>query len=314
MFIFTHGDGDGVCAGAIALAAHPGTHVFFTHPAGFLEDLKDVEDDLIVCDIALDSRHAPKIMEKLENLAAAGHKILYFDHHPLPIDPDNFPGRLIHDLDRSATELVFQFFDGTGLADFLIERLAIIGAIADYFDQTPLIQALLQKWEKRSIFLETGIIVQGLYAYRWNYEAKRTLVTNLSKGQVPSGMATLVASAIEQTKEEERAMKRISAEYRTRGAIAWIYDPGASKSKAAHWVMGFANTPIGIAIEFRKDFADLTIRGRGLVNLTDFIPEIAERLDGYGGGHPNACGLRVPKEDIKAALKLINLEVEKRTR
>lgn len=40
--IFTHGDG--ICAGAIALAANPDAHVFFTHPFGLIEDLNVAED------------------------------------------------------------------------------------------------------------------------------------------------------------------------------------------------------------------------------------------------------------------------------
>ena len=38
-WIFTHGDVDGLCAGAIALAAYPDANVFFTHPYGLEGDL-----------------------------------------------------------------------------------------------------------------------------------------------------------------------------------------------------------------------------------------------------------------------------------
>ena len=53
--VFTHGDGDGLCAGAVALAAHPEAHVFFTHAFGLTEDLKQADNHgtVIVCDIAL---------------------------------------------------------------------------------------------------------------------------------------------------------------------------------------------------------------------------------------------------------------------
>ncbi|MHA1732959.1 MAG: DHHA1 domain-containing protein [Promethearchaeota archaeon] len=314
MLILTHGDGDGVCAGALALMAHPRARVFFTHPSGLLEDLRGVDDDLVVCDIALDSRHADRIQERLGEVAAGGNSILYFDHHK--VVPENFaadfPGEFVHARDKCATELVFEYFRGDGFDGFHAERLAIFGAIADYFDDTPLIQELLHKWEKRAIYLETGILVQGLYAYRWNYDAKRTLVRKLSWGSVPSAMKPLVKAALSQTKQEEVAMKRVAESFQRRGSIAWVVQPESSKSKAAHWVMGFADTPVGISVEFRKGFADLTIRGRGLVDLTEFVPGIAEAFDGNGGGHPNACGLRIPKNALEGVLGAIDREVGQR--
>ena len=65
-WIFTHSDCDGICAGAIALAANPDARVFFTHPYGLLEDLENVRegDVVIICDIALSEDKLQAILEK----------------------------------------------------------------------------------------------------------------------------------------------------------------------------------------------------------------------------------------------------------
>lgn len=316
MIVFTHGDGDGVCAGTLALMVHPGARVYFSHPAGLLHDLRATapDEDVVVCDIAFDRRFLPDVVAYLARVEEAGHAVTYIDHHPLV--PEAFPGTLVHELGRSATELAYRFFQERAqfAHQFHAERIAIMGAIADYADTTPTIRTLVQKWEKRAIFLETGLLVQGLYWYRRNYDAKRSLVGRFARGEIPSQVETLVTAAISQTNQEEQEIARIEHEHESLRAIAWTVDPQCSKSKAAHWVLGFADKPVGIAIQFRKHraLADFTIRGRHLLDLTTFVPDIAEKYDGHGGGHPNACGLRVAAEHWKAVLHDLDAAVARR--
>ena len=61
--IFTHGDCDGICSGALALAAHKDAEIFFTNPVSLREDIdKAVDADrVIICDIAINPAFARDI-------------------------------------------------------------------------------------------------------------------------------------------------------------------------------------------------------------------------------------------------------------
>ena len=59
--IFTHADSDGICAGALALAAFPDSPVFFTNAVSILADIENAIgfDRAVICDIAINISTAP---------------------------------------------------------------------------------------------------------------------------------------------------------------------------------------------------------------------------------------------------------------
>ncbi|MCX8171630.1 MAG: DHH family phosphoesterase, partial [Candidatus Bathyarchaeota archaeon] len=141
-WIFTHSDGDGVCAGALALAANPDAKVFFTHPSGLLEDLDNVSDgdSAIICDISLPEEGLAAILKRFSEIEESGG-LIYIDHHPLPenLQLENIPGKVIHSASSSASELTYTFFREK--LTWLMSRVAIYGAVSDYLDNTPTIFA-----------------------------------------------------------------------------------------------------------------------------------------------------------------------------
>jgi RecJ-like exonuclease len=163
-WIFTHGDTDGICSGAIALAANSRAQVFFTHPYGLAEDLNAARDDdmVIICDIALPETHSAQILQRFSSIADKGD-LTYIDHHPLPeaVSKDSMPGRIVHSTDPSTSELAFSLLHPQ--LDRLQVRVAIFGAIGDNQDDTPPVQKLLKKRDKRTLtskaeysFMELG--------------------------------------------------------------------------------------------------------------------------------------------------------------
>ncbi|MEM1674319.1 MAG: DHH family phosphoesterase [Candidatus Bathyarchaeia archaeon] len=140
VWVFTHSDGDGVCAGALALAANPDARIFFTHPYGLLGDLGAVRsgDRVITCDVALPEDVLPAILERFSAISGDG-ELIYIDHHPLPenLRAEDIPGKVIHSVGSSASELAYMVFGG------VMGRVAIYGAIADYLDDIPVIGRLL---------------------------------------------------------------------------------------------------------------------------------------------------------------------------
>jgi RecJ-like exonuclease len=67
IYIFTHGDTDGICAGAIALAANLDAHVFFSSPYRLLEALNKIEDShMVIIMVEELSREVQKLEVLLE--------------------------------------------------------------------------------------------------------------------------------------------------------------------------------------------------------------------------------------------------------
>lgn len=308
LWIFTHGDGDGLCAGALAFAAHPEAHVFFTHPYGLLEDLDQVrsQDIVIICDIALSESHLPKILERFLTIDRHG-ELLYIDHHPLPetISHSAIPGQVIHALGSSASELAYSFFESE--LSPLHSRVAIYGAIADYLDNTPLIRQLLKKWDKRRIYFETGILVQGIGGLKGDYDFKRDIVSNLAENTPPSFNDELIKLALENTQREEEMLQELKRYIHIVGEVAYVLNVSFSLGKTALYAAALADASVGIAGEDRKDMVDMSLRTcREDVDLNKMLRQVAPKFGGSGGGHPAAAGARVPKENFVDFVKELN--------
>ena len=307
-WILTHGDADGVCSGALALAANPNSHVYFTHPAGLAEDLNVVEpgDSLIVCDISLSENTLGEVLDKLRLVAEHG-QLIYIDHHPLPegLSPYEVPGEFVHGVGVCASELTYRFFEDRLSRD--MSRIAVYGAIGDYADDTPYIRRLVQDWDKRVLYFETGILIQALDAIGRNYERKRGLVWMLSENIPPSADDELVELALEQTRRDEKLRLRVKNVVRTIGPIAYVLDVGGSPSKAAIYARAYAGKPVGLAGESKEDreVVDMSLRAVGEVDLNIALRRIAPRFGGSGGGHPKAAGARIPIDKFNAFLRAL---------
>ena len=84
--IFSHGDSDGICAGAIVKSALPGSTVYFISPVGLLDELNGLTgkyENIVICDIAIDEKSFMQLKERLHELSDVS-RVTYMDHHPLP--------------------------------------------------------------------------------------------------------------------------------------------------------------------------------------------------------------------------------------
>jgi len=307
-WIFTHGDGDGICAGALALAAEPDSRVFFTHPFGLLEDLEQVRpgDEVIICDIALSESHLLGILERFVEIGEKG-RFIYIDHHPLPdaVSEADIPGKVVHRLGSSASELTYSFFQQD--LNPLLSRIAIYGAIADYLDDTPLINDILKRWDKRTIYLETGILVQGIEGLKREHDFKRDIVYNLAKNLPPSFHHKLLEHAIETTHREEIILRELKKHIQVYGKIAYVLDIPFSLGKTALYTRALAGASVGIAAERRETLIDMSLRtSKEEVDLNRILRVIAPKLGGSGGGHPAAAGARIPQENFLEFIKKMN--------
>ena len=307
VIILTHADGDGICSAALMkmIKRFKTAEVIFTHPMGLVHDLAKIEDDLYICDIAVDVRTYGDLCDILNKIMDQGYKITYLDHHSLP---GPLPSRVIsiHDEKVCATEIVFRYF----YEDLPkgATHIALIGAICDYLDDTPLMKLLSYNYERRTLFFDAGILAQGIKPLHSQYDQMRELVEEFGNGKYPCEIKQLTKGALTLTREDKQNRLRVLHMYKTFKNLAYVVNPPASKSKAAHWIMGDAEKIIGIAIFHKKsrNICDMTIRGRKLVDLRTIVPKIAQEMGGSGGGHANACGARIPLEKEAQFLKILD--------
>ncbi|MBN2111333.1 MAG: DHH family phosphoesterase [Methanosarcinaceae archaeon] len=295
--ILTHGDSDGVCSGAIAKSAYPDSDLYFTSPVGILDELKlaDGYRNIIICDIAVDERASNKLYQRLTELSEIS-QISYIDHHPLPGDWQDVEW-LHNDLDVCASELTYKVFEKRLNRD--MRRVAIYGAIGDYYDNTPSVRQWLHDWDKRSLFYQAGTLIQALIYMGRNYDFKRKLLIPLSNDVIPSEIPDVAQFAKEGSHLEERLRIRVKKQVRALHNLAYVIDPKGYMSKSAIYAAAYGRRSVGIAAEYRykKQAYDMSLRSRNDgADLNRMLRKIAPKHGGTGGGHASAAGARVPRE------------------
>lgn len=315
-WIITHGDTDGICSAAIALSAHKDRKVFFSHPSGLAEDLKQVDGNVVICDIALSSAHLEDVITELRRIKSNGNSIIYIDHHPLPqgFKPDGFPGKLVNTTGNCATELTYHYFKEIVPSD--MSRVAIYGAIGDYLDRTKGIEELLVNWEKRSLYLESGILIQAIDSSSRDYDSKRKFVVFLASNRTPSSDEEIVGKAIAEAIAEEEMRNRIKEVVKVVGRVAYVLNLQWSMGKSAVYARAYGKALVGIGAETRKGRVDMSLRTfSDQINLNELLQRITPKYNGSGGGHPKAAGARVPEGDFFEFLKDLDasiLEIERK--
>lgn len=309
--IFAHGDCDGVCSASLAFSIRKDAKVFFTSPAGLLQDLKQVKDEnLIITDIALTSSYKDEIISELKRISS-NNEVLYFDHHPLPsgLSVEDIPVTLIRgDDDSCASELVYNYFKDK--LDPELSRVMIYGAIGDYSDNTKVVKMVLNEWDKRELYLEAGILVKILEGTKKrDYDFKRSLVLYLSQNKLPSLNEELVKIAVQESILDEKMREVVKESTKVVGNVAYVKDISWSLGKAATYARVYGKTIVGVAAEQRKGYVDMSIRSITLDNLYEIVSRVAESLNGTGGGHKNAAGSRVPKELFMKFIDRLNYEI-----
>ncbi|MEM1526416.1 MAG: DHHA1 domain-containing protein [Ignisphaera sp.] len=310
--LFIHGDSDGVASGALAKAflvsQGYGVDIVFTHPVGLLGDLKMFIDDaegILIADIALNELQRDEILSVLNNLGE-NCKVIYIDHHPIPEDIDKqIKITWIHDTCCSASELTFRYLNKLGL-DAEYSRIALYGAIGDYLDETPWVKQELYKWDKRAIYLEAGILIQGLEGSRRDYDFKRRVVDHLAQNKLPSIMSELVEKSLKQAIEDENLRVWIKQNIIKYNHIAYTVNPPGSIGKAANYSRIYGGAEVGIAIEDRGNLYVMSLRAEPGIDLNKILRKISKELGINAGGHPQAAGARVNKTMFKVFLNKLN--------
>jgi single-stranded-DNA-specific exonuclease len=310
--ILVHGDTDGVVSGALAYYFYTSrgedAYVYFTHPAGLAGDIREFihrGDNVFIADIALSEAHLKDIVRELREISSMG-EIVYIDHHPAPLGlhPKDLPGIIVHDTCCSASELTFKYLAAKGL-DEEYSRVALYGAIGDYLDETDWVRRELENWDKRTIYFEAGVLIQGLEGSRRLHDFKRNIVRLLAQNRLPSSDPELLLRALVESRRDEEMRMWIRTAVKCSRSMAYIEDPPGSLGKAASYARVYGRRPIGMAFEKRGRIAVMSLRSHS-VNLNLMLRKIAVMLGGTGGGHEFAAGARIPVDRMGEFIRLVD--------
>jgi len=314
--ILIHGDSDGVASGALAVRYYRDlkgeeVKVVFTHPAGLWKDLNEFASencDILIADVALAEDTYEKTLDFL-NTVSRERDVVYVDHHPLPA---GFKGAqveftFVHGLEASSSELTYKYLEGELGAEF--SRVFLFGAIGDYLDETPFVKEWIEYWDKRSIYFEAGVLAQGLEASKKMYDFKRHVVEHLSKNRLPSSLSELLVRALIESQNEEEMRERVRRNLVKMKNVSYIVEPGGSLGRAANYARVYGGTPVGVAIQFTDDLANMSLRSDKRVDLNSLLRRVVSKFGGTGGGHPQAAGARVSRRALEDFLMLLDKEV-----
>lgn len=297
--ILCHGDTDGICSAAIARAIFPSAEIRFTRPVSLLRDLTETEPrfTVVILDIAINETQREQILSKMDELSKFG-EVIYVDHHPLPyrmLKRDIPATTVAHEIGPSAAELTFRLFRNGLRPDH--ELLAIWGAIADYCEQTSFVQNGLGKYDRRTVYMEAGLLSQAIGEAGGDYEFKRTVVEALSRLTPPTRIPDLVRRAIEATEQEWELYFYVRSNVERMGPLAVVRQlPRGSLGKAAMFAVGLTGAEVGLCARRSDGEIDISLRRRhdSLVDLNEVLRRIVYRLGGSGGGHSSAAGANIP--------------------
>ncbi len=311
--VLTHGDLDGITSGAIAMLTFPGSYFYFTRPSQIHQDLyriaKDRPSIVHISDIALNTKRLDDILRALDRFPE-DTTIYWTDHHPMGrSDKRKLTSRvdLTHEIGSCAAELVYRKFHDR-LPEHAL-RLALYGAIGDYCDDTAFAKKHFDDYDKRTLYLEAGLLVQALQEIDYR-KVSKDLVRELTLGVEPSAMNNIVDLAIRATRIEHEVFRYVNGNARDLGLVGYVLDMPINgyRGKSAKFAAYVTDSKVGISARTSEDEVDMSIRRRQTnVDLNKALNKILHDMpSGNGGGHPAAAGASLDKNDFPTFLQRLS--------
>jgi len=310
MQIIAHEDADGICSASLLRMTDPTSRVVFSKPCSLMRDLDLVDPgrDLAVLDIALCELTKELVVSKLSRW---GGEVLYIDHHPVTAASfSGHPSVKVVSGNVSSSELTFSHLNSRFRRE--AERVMLMGAIGDYADLTPLCIDRLNRWDKRSIFLQAGFLCGTLEVTRPDHEFHRQIVDLLASCRPPSDDSRIVTSAVKRSELEEEFRRRVEKSAQKAGKIGVACDLDGPAGKGATYAAAATGMSIGAYVDrdTGRGIADISFRviDRS-IDLNMILRKVAPPLGATGGGHAHACGARVPLGRVDELFAAINREL-----
>jgi oligoribonuclease NrnB/cAMP/cGMP phosphodiesterase (DHH superfamily) len=288
-------DVDGcVCAGLIKLATQ--ARFLLTDYGRINECLRTIKEPIDVvylCDLSINETN----LEELDRIRGFA-EVTYVDHHPIDESlVEQLKGmgvEIVHDLRDCASVLAFNLLHESLPHDAGL--LASYAAVSDRLEDGPIARELLQRYDRDLVYLESMLLSFALD--RADIRLRRRIVKHLSTLDYPHQIDDVLRLALEQAERIAVLRKELPSRATRYGSIAYVEAQGDALGSIANLLLDVCDAAVGIGYntDQKRGVVDLSIRGHEQVDvdLGALTAQLAKGFGGFGGGHPKACGARIP--------------------
>ncbi len=304
-------DVDGIGAAAIVKAA-TGAEVRLADYAGLMDDLASVPsdaDEFILCDLGGDNSNADAFAAKMGEIASRA-SVTYVDHHfmseELKRKLEKSGVRVVHDEQECSSMLAYGTFK-----DRVPERarmIALLGAVTDYMDGSPMAVQLMEQADRQFILLEATMLAYAV-AKGNQKDFPMTVVNELAEMKHPHEIKGVPELAVEQLADVLKLGEEVKRKGRKLGNLAYMVTSQHSTGNVAKLLIGAFEVPVGVALkEQEHGWYEVSLRCTSAckVHLGKTIGKVASELGGNGGGHAKAAGCRIPKPAMRELLDALS--------
>lgn len=293
-------DVDGLGSGSLSVAA-TGGQIILSDYDDLLDNLRKIPDDaerVVLSDLGSDGADFPDFLNEMKRITRNA-KVTYIDHHYLS-EPAKRQLRksgvqVVHDVGECASILTYKTFRDVLPNEARLN--ALLGAVTDYMDDSPMAKKLMEKSDRHFVLLEAMLLSLALGKRGDEEGFPEFVVEELSKMRLPHTMKGVPEAALEQLDIEKSLAEEVKARGTKKGRLAYMVTTEHSTGNVAKLLIGAFDVPVGVAMKEKQgEWYEVSLRStsESRVHLGRTIARIAARLGGSGGGHRKAAGCRIP--------------------
>jgi RecJ-like exonuclease len=185
--------------------------------------------------------------------------------------------------------------------------LAAYAAISDRLEEGPVGKKIVKEYDREFILFETMLLSYALD--KADDDFKKRIVHHLSNLEYPHRITDIPTLSLNQVERIAILRKELPLKASIIGGVAFIEVIDDSPGAIANLLLDVCNATIGIGYHTNPQiqFSDLSIRGRTSIkwDLGKITSQLAKKFGGFGGGHPKACGARIPTPRIMEFIKAL---------
>jgi oligoribonuclease NrnB/cAMP/cGMP phosphodiesterase (DHH superfamily) len=300
----THGDDvDGLICGAF-LKRLKNSEVFLANYDNLEIALGKVQqpvDTLYLCDLNIRASLEP-LLNDINEFA----EIFIIDHHQMD---QAFMDNLVTSgvnvklcISDCAGVLVYDTFKEE--LGFDARRIASYAAISDMFENGPIASRVLRHLDIKFAQHEAQLLTHALSANQ-AITFKRSILDALSEYCYPHRIEGVVDAAIQCLEKMTKIKELIPQNATVVGRLGYMeainnYSTGG----ISNLIIDTLGVDVGVSYKENGDHVNVSLRGeKGLdLHLGEISQNLGKMLQGFGGGHKRASGVKIPRQNFEEFL------------
>lgn len=313
MICFSHGeDVDGlVCA--ILLRHVNNALPILVNYNDFEDKLRAIEpplDEVFICDLGIREDLCSEVI-RISRFA----KVTVVDHHPTSEE-------VLKKLKRFGIKIVYSNLDCASVLLYNLfkdklsresARLAAYAAISDQFDGGPLASKLISGFDRLFIQYEALILTYALDHQEQDH-FKSLIFEELNRFTFPHKIKGVSETALTHLDYLVELIETLPVRAKKLGKVAYVEAAKeSSKGTTASLLIDSIGTDVGLCFKQRSDgTVNISIRAKKifLLHLGKITKKLAERYCGFGGGHQQASGAKIPQKNLMNFIHDLEREVK----